>query len=103
MKRTKPIERYHLRDRDQIPTQIPTWPVTIMEIMASPLFERGVADARSGRGYPPDYDTWEDGEWAYERGRQWATLAPPHVKLKINGKITAAALRLFQEHEGEIL
>lgn len=63
-------------------TQISTGTTTIDEVMASPLFERGVKDARAGRGFPADYDTWNDKLWAYERGRQWANGAPRHVKLK---------------------
>jgi hypothetical protein len=98
MKRTKPIHRYRL---DQIPTQ----PVTIAEIMATPTFERGVEDVRASRGYPPDYDQWQhtDDRWAYERGRQWARLVPRHVHLKINGKITERALQLYWEHGHDIL
>ena len=98
-KRTKPI--YRLRDGDQIPTR----PVTIAEIMATPTFARGVEDVRAGRGYPPDYDQWQhtNDRWAYERGRLWARLVPRHVKLKVNGKITVKAMQLFQEFRHDIL
>lgn len=71
--------------------------------MASPLFERGVTDARNSRGYPADYDTWKDGEWAYERGRQWVRVAPRSVKLRINGKVTAEAITWFKKFERDIL
>jgi hypothetical protein len=37
-------------------------------------------------------------QWHYERGRQWATVVSRHVKLKINGKLTAEAVRLFRRH-----
>src|SRR5262249_54965373 len=89
MKRTKPRHPHRLRDGDQIPTG----PVTLREIMSDPKFARGVADARAGRGYPPPYDTWEDRNWAYERGRQWAQIAPRGLPLKINGKLNPQALR----------
>jgi hypothetical protein len=101
MKRMKQIERYCLRDGDQIPTR----PTTIAEIMANPTFERGVEDVRAGRAYPPDYDLWKDTDdcWNYERGRQWARLVPRHFKLKVNGKIAEKAMQLFQEFRHDIL
>ena len=93
MKRMKPISPV----RDQIPTQ----PTTIREIMARPEFEHGVADVRLGRG--ADYDQWQDSYWAYERGRQWARLVPCHVKLKVDGKVTDQAVKLFENHADDIL
>jgi hypothetical protein len=79
---------HRLRDGDQIPTV----PVTILEIMRQPTFVLGVADVRNGRGYHDDYDRWDtNGQWGYERGRHWATLTPRHVPLKLNGKINPKA------------
>lgn len=80
---------YKLHDGDQVPTRL----TTVAEIIRHPKFARGVADRRAGRGYPADYDAWEDtnDRWAYERGRQWATVAPRHVALMFNGKVTQAA------------
>jgi hypothetical protein len=46
MKRTKPVNRYQLRDGDQIPTRLTTAP----EIMTSRTFALGVEDVRAGRG-----------------------------------------------------
>jgi hypothetical protein len=90
MKHTKPISR--LRDHDQLPTV----PVTIREIMSDPRFARGVADVRAGRGYSADYDTWAtNSQWAYERGRQWARLAPRNLPLKINGELNPLALQRY--------
>jgi hypothetical protein len=82
--------------------QIPTLPTTIDEIMATPEFAIGVADARQGRGYRRDYQAWRTNpQWAYERGRQWARLVPTSVILKRNGKITPEALawggRVFKD------
>jgi hypothetical protein len=95
VKRAKPITRYRLHGGDQIPTRS----VTIVEIMSAPMFELGVADVRADRGYPLGYDLWGDtnDRWDYERGRQWARLAPRHLKLKIDGKVTVEALRLYSE------
>ena len=75
--------------------QIPTKPTTIETIMASPLFKRGVIDARARRGFPAEYDTWNDKLWAYERGRQWAQAVPRNVMLKRDGRITLEAKKWF--------
>jgi hypothetical protein len=92
---------YRLRDGDQIPTR----PTTIIEIMSRAKFQRGVEDIRAGRGYPADYDRWKDtnDRWCYERGRQWATLAPRNIPLKINGCLSPQALRWFVSHGEDIL
>jgi hypothetical protein len=86
---------YRLRDGDQVPTQ----PTTILEIMSSPAFALGVADARAGRPYCPGYDTWSDTnmKWNYERGRLWGRQAPRTVALKRNGKITDEAARWYTD------
>jgi hypothetical protein len=85
---------YRLRPGDQIPTR----PVTREEIMGQPQFVLGVADARAGRRYRADYDLWTtNGQWNYERGRMWATLAPRNVPLKTSdGKINVTALRYYR-------
>jgi hypothetical protein len=82
--------QYRLRESDQIPTRS----VTRQEIMSDSKFALGVADVRANRGYPIDYDTWEDtnDRWAYERGRQWAQIAPRSLPLKIHGKLNPQAL-----------
>ena len=86
---------YRLREGDQIPTR----PVTALEIMSAPEFALGVADARAGRPYRPGYDAWSDTnmKWNYERGRQWGRLAPRTVVLKRGGKVTAEAMRWYQK------
>jgi hypothetical protein len=86
---------YRLREGAQIPTR----PVTALEIMSAPEFAFGVADARAGRPYRPGYDSWSDTNerWNYERGRQWAQLAPRSVVLKRGGKVTAEAMRWYQK------
>jgi hypothetical protein len=72
--------------------QVPTRPTTIRQIMASPEFALGVADARAGRPYRDGYQIWHtDAQWNYERGRQWARLVPASVVFKRNGKITREA------------
>jgi hypothetical protein len=81
--------------------QVETCATTIPAIMKSVTFALGVADARAGRGYHRDYDLWDtNGEWAYERGRMWAALAPRDLSLKLNGKINPDAVPYFT---GEII
>jgi hypothetical protein len=85
---------YRLREGDQIPTRS----ITIREIMSSAEFAFGVADCRAGRQYRTAYDRWDGGEqWHYERGRQWARIAPRSVALKRDGKVTDAAMRWYKD------
>jgi hypothetical protein len=91
---------YRRREGDQVPVR----PTTIPEIMATVTFALGVADARAGRPFHRDFDLWRGSDqWAYERGRAWATLAPRNVPLKINGKISADAVAWYARHGDEIL
>jgi hypothetical protein len=63
---------------------------TARAIVRSPYFAAGVDDVR--RGLPPQFDLPEaDRDWAYERGRQWAVLAPKNLDPHSN-----LALRLFE-------
>jgi hypothetical protein len=83
---------HRFRDVEQEPTR----PTTILEIMSTREFALGVADGRAGRPYPRLYDSWGiDPQWNYERGRQWARLAPRTVALRRDGKIARDALRWF--------
>jgi hypothetical protein len=68
----------------------PEIPSSIREIMSDPAFEFGVADVRAGRSRRPDYDLWHkiNDQWAHERGRMWALLAPRDIQLKRDSKIT---------------
>jgi hypothetical protein len=83
---------YRLRDGDQVPTTL----TTVASIMAQPTFALGVADARAGLRYRRDYDLWDtNGQWGYERGRQWAVAAPRHIPLKRGGAINPDAVVLY--------
>jgi hypothetical protein len=83
--------------------QVPTRPTTILEIMASPEFALGVADARAGRPYRGAYQTWDTNrQWDYERGRAWSRVVPASVVLKRNGKITSEAVEWFQRRSKDI-
>jgi hypothetical protein len=91
-----------MKDHDK--EQVDTVPVTIREIMARPTFALGAADARAGRLYHNDYDLWDtNDQWAYERGRQWATLAPRGVPLRQGGKLTPEAVASFKLYDLDII
>ena len=85
---------HRVHDGDQVPTR----PVTVLEIMSSPTFTLGVADVRAGLGYRSDYQRWDGNtQWNYERGLQWARQAPRTVALKRNDKITDEAIRWYTD------
>jgi len=91
---------YRLREGDQVATR----PTTIPAIMMQPTFVLGVSDYRNGRGFHPDADLWHHNDaWAYERGRAWAALAPPHLQLKRSGEVTQEAIALYVRHREDIL
>jgi hypothetical protein len=73
-------------------TQVPTVSRSITWIMRQRTFALGVSDARAGRPFRLDYDRWPpSSQEGYERGRQWAVLAPPGLALK-SGGLTAEAI-----------
>jgi hypothetical protein len=85
-------------------TNAPTVPATIEWIMSQPEFALGVSDARAGRPQHRKYEQWDtDGQWNYERGRAWATLAPRNMALKHAGKVTAQAIAWFGRVNRDIL
>jgi hypothetical protein len=99
---------YH-RESDQLPVR----GVTTESIMRTATFACGVADKRSGQ--PPRYDDFmfdqEAGDqmakatinahWHYERGRQWASLAPLDMPLKVDGKLNPKAIALCRAAAGQ--
>ena len=82
-----PKRRKQRRDPDR--DQVDTVGCSAAVIVDSPYFAIGVADLRAGA--PPRFDEMRDEYWGYERGRQWAVLAPitldPHSPM---------AIRLFE-------
>ncbi len=47
---------------------------------------------------PIDYDAYADdanAQWNYERGRQWAAIAPRSLPLRIDGRLNPVAIRLY--------
>jgi hypothetical protein len=73
------------RHREQVATTV----TTVEKIMRSAAFKRGVQDKREGRP-PSDADDWD-----YERGRQWAAIAPADMPVTIDGRLNPKAKRLF--------
>lgn len=65
--------------------QIPTRGTSIESVMRRANFQQGVDDVRLGR--PARFDELDDGAWSYERGRQFATIAPTTMLVKIDGRI----------------
>jgi hypothetical protein len=50
--------------------------------------------------YPAGYDTWKDtnDSWAYERGRQWAQIAPHSLPLKDPGQAQSASVPIRRRY-----
>jgi hypothetical protein len=103
MPKKKQIVMPHSPSTEQIPFCLMT---TAADIMRSADFARGVSDKRNGR--PPAYDSYNhyqddsdhvakaklNGLWSYERGRQWACIAPPSMPLRIDGRLNPKAVAL---------
>jgi hypothetical protein len=70
-------------------------------IMRTPSFKAGVDDVRSGRS--ARFDSYRGVE--YERGRQWANLAPPTMQLRLGRRLNPHALALLRKmlKSGDIL
>jgi hypothetical protein len=63
--------------------------VSVAKLMLEPSFLRGVEDYRAG-----NCPNFEDGNWGYERGRQWAASAPSHIS-PAPGKRNSLAQLIF--------
>lgn len=73
--------------------QAPTRRVALQTIMARRDFAAGVDDVRSGRA--ARFDDALNDQWDYERGRQFALIAPMSMPLRIGRSLNPAALALF--------
>jgi hypothetical protein len=78
--------------KDAVAVQAATIDMTTRQIMASAAFAAGVADVRAGK--PTRFDSFKD-DWGYERGRQWALIAPMSMPLRLGRKLNPEALLLF--------
>jgi hypothetical protein len=80
------------RDRKQVQVV----QATLEWIMNEPAFSIGVDDYRAGR---PMRDLEEEGadtnaQWNYERGRQWAAIAPMTCRFGLRGSSAERPWRL---------
>jgi hypothetical protein len=66
-------------------------------LMRPEAFHRGVLEVRAG--IPANFDSYKDTNdaWSYERGRQWALLAPRSMALYRGNRINPAAVTLFSK------
>jgi len=85
------------------PPQSRPKPTSFTQVVRSKEFSEGVADVRLGRA--PRYDDPIARDWNYERGRQWALLAPMRMSTKIGGNANPEAVELLRRvvAEGAIL
>jgi hypothetical protein len=68
--------------------------VTPSQVMARAAFAAGVNDVRTGA--PIRFDSFSvDDDWSYERGRQWALVAPMSMPLRLGRRLNPAAVLLF--------
>jgi hypothetical protein len=76
------------------PEQVETIRVSVAAVMRTKAFQIGVAEVRNGQA--PNYDRFVDST-CYERGRQWAVLAPPDLPLLEGNRVHPEAMRIFRE------
>jgi hypothetical protein len=69
--------------------QVRTYPVSIVRIVGSREFARGLDEVRNGLPFNPD-----NGDWDYERGRCFGFIAPLDMPLRIGGKLNPKAVKL---------
>lgn len=74
-----------------ITPQSETHGASLQQIMGAKEFAAGVSDARAGK--PAAFDAHDNFE--YERGRQWAMLAPMSMPLRIRGRLNFEALMIL--------
>jgi hypothetical protein len=71
--------------------QAKTIRVTTRSIVASTEFARGFEEARQGKAFDPNNDSWE-----YERGRCFAHIAPLNMSLRIGKSLNSKAIKLAE-------
>jgi hypothetical protein len=78
------------------PTQLPVIAISIERVMRSAAFRRGVDEVRAGKApHFLDNDEETDNTWQYERGRQFAVIAPRSMPILIERKLNPKAVALF--------
>jgi len=76
--------------------QCDTGRTTVEKVMRDPDFRRGFAEYRAGKA--PDFDKERREDWAYERGRQFAAIAPRDMVIVLPRKrqLNPKAVKLFE-------
>lgn len=80
--------------------QARTRSVSIKSVMYNRFFMKGYADVLAGRGFDPDYDSWENNtgaQWSYERGRHYAAATKGEVPVKTGKRVNYSAMRAFSD------
>jgi hypothetical protein len=85
------------------PQQMESAAISIENVLRDSAFERGVKSYREGWG--ADYDhpfgklipTSDNDIANYERGRQWAAIAPKSTKIYVKGKLNPRALEILRK------
>ena len=75
--------------------QVATVNIGASFFMLLPEFALGVNDMRCGRRPRFDLTGSMDQQWAYERGRQFALIAPASMPLRKKGRLNLEALALL--------
>jgi hypothetical protein len=79
--------------------QVPIFPTTTAAIMASPEFRRGLDEVRNGVAFDwrvGGCDGGTNDAWNYERGRQFARIAPVSMPLRIGRRLNEGAIALYR-------
>jgi hypothetical protein len=78
----------------EVAEQADTVMVSTASLMRQPSFLRGVEEYRARRR--PDF---ECDDWQYERGRQWAAIAPRNLNIfTSSGRVSRLALAIFNRN-----
>jgi hypothetical protein len=64
--------------------------------MSSSAFALGVHDVRAGLPLRDIHSQFVS-QWAYERGRAWAVVAPRTMPLFVNGKLNPEARKIAKD------
>jgi hypothetical protein len=69
-----------------VPSNVGGRTISARDYADHPAFTKGVIDARAGRGFRREYETWSI-EWQsrYETGRQLAQIFPRNLKTRTSG------------------
>lgn len=80
----------------EVAKQADTEMVSTAAIMRYPSFLRGVEEYRARKR--PNFDR-ECTDWGYERGRQWAAIAPRNLNIFTpSGRLSRQALAIFDRN-----